>query len=131
MSTYVSGTFFNDDRANDAIEELAGLGYPREQIHVVMSPETRGRFAKGNAPGASQSAKVATGPLAAALAGGGAEMPEEGAKKVAHDIEAGGIVVGVRARDEDVAEVRTILADVDELDTSGELVNPARVEERY
>jgi hypothetical protein len=62
-----------------------------------MSHETRGRFAKGNAPGAVL----------------------------------GGIAVGVRARDEDVAEVRAILADVDELDTSGEMVNPARLEEGY
>jgi hypothetical protein len=170
MSQYVSGTFFNDERANDAIDDLIALGYPAERIDVIMSPETHGRYARGSAPGETKGAHVAqgavaggaiggalgaiiagltatgaitatvatggaaaplvAGPLAAALAGlgagaaaggligalVGAGMSEERAKKVRHDVDAGAIVVGVRADDEDAPDVRLILASDDVAD---------------
>jgi hypothetical protein len=65
------------------------------------------------------------GPLAAVIAGGGAGaalgnvlgallstgIPKEHAERLAHDIDAGAIAVGVKANDGDAARVRLLLAD--------------------
>ena len=72
-------------------------------------------------------APLVAGPLAAALAGlgagaatggligalVGAGIDAERAKKIQHDVEAGAVVVGVRAKDEDLPDVRLILASDD------------------
>lgn len=165
MTSFITGTFSDAHEANRAVDELIALGYPRDQINVMMSRKTHGRFARANepAPGETQGANIAkgaagggmiggtlgaiiagitltgavgatvatgglaapviAGPVAAALAGGGAGaaigsvlgaligagLPEDDAKRVAHDVDAGAIVVGVNAQDRDVPLVRDIL----------------------
>jgi hypothetical protein len=157
----VWGTFFDVRGANEAVDRLMALGYPREYISVMMSADTKEqKFGTeteervdsvargvaeggviGGALGAIVSAFMLTGaigataatggaaapfiagPLAAALAGGGAGaaaggiiggaigagLPQEHAKTLEEDIEAGGIVVVVDARDDDVAELQAVL----------------------
>lgn len=157
----VWGSFFDVQSANEAVDRLLALGYPREYISVMMSADTKEQaFGKvgeeradsvargvaeggviGGALGAiiaaftltgAIGATVATGgaaapfiagPLAAALAGGGAGaaaggiiggaigagIPHEHAQSIEQDLEAGGIVVVVDARDDDVAEVQEVL----------------------
>ncbi len=48
MSQYVSATFFDDARANDAVDDLIDLGYSRDAIDVIMSRETRPALHAGN-----------------------------------------------------------------------------------
>lgn len=163
MSTYLSGSFFDERGADEAIDRLIALGYPRERIDVMMSDETRRRFAQRAAPGQAQGANVphgkepggevlgatfgaitagtaalavfgsvitgglavpfVVGPLAALVAGGGGAlvggflgalmgtgMPEQQAKRIEHDIDAGAIVIGIEADDEDAGVIRLILA---------------------
>ena len=163
MSVYLTGSFYDDRSANEAIDRLIAFGYAREKVDVMMSDETRRRYAQRAAPGEPQGANVphgkepggevlgATfgaitagtaaltvfgsaisgglavpfvfGPLAALVAGGGGAlvggflgtlmgtgMPEQQAKRVEHDIDAGAIVIGIAADDEDAGLIRLILA---------------------
>lgn len=157
----VWGTFFDVRGANDAVDKVLQLGYPREYISIMMSANTKEKTfgsdgeeradsvargaAEGGVIGGAIGAIVAgftltgaigvtiatggaaapfiAGPLAAALAGGGAGaaaggligaaigagIPHEHAQDLEKDLEAGGIVVVVDARDEDVPEIQTIL----------------------
>ncbi|HMD01367.1 MAG TPA: hypothetical protein VKG44_00250 [Candidatus Baltobacteraceae bacterium] len=162
MSTWVSGTFSDPQDADDAIDQIIALGYKRDDINVIMSNETRGRWfgenrtadresnvakgvASGSLIGGSIGAIVAAfaltgavgvtaatgglaapfvaGPLAAALAGAGAGaatgagigalvgagIPTAEKDRIARDVEGGNIVVGLKAHDEDVPELRGIL----------------------
>jgi hypothetical protein len=161
VSTYVTGTFHDERPADTAIEALIALGYPRESIDVMMSEETRHRYARPLAPGQKQGANVphkepggevlgaafgaitagaaaltifgtvitgglalpfVVGPLAALVAAGGGAaaggflgammgtgVSEKEARRIERDIDAGAIVIGIDANDEDAAHVRLIL----------------------
>lgn len=157
----VWGSFFDVQSANEAVERILALGYPREYISIMMSADTKEKtfggagedradsVARGVAEGGviggalgaiisaftltgAIGATIATGgaaapfiagPLAAALAGGGAGaaaggiiggaigagLPHEHAQTIEEDLETGGIVVVVDARDDDVAEIQEVL----------------------
>jgi hypothetical protein len=159
--TLVWGTFFDVHGANEAVDRLLALGYPREYISIMMSADTKEQtfgksgedradnvargVAEGGAIGGALGAIIAAftltgaigatiatggaaapfiaGPLAAALAGGGAGaaaggiiggaigagIPAEHAESIEEGLQAGGIVVVVDARDDDIAEVKEVL----------------------
>jgi hypothetical protein len=69
MDQLVTGTYSNTDEANAAIDRLVGLGYPSNEISVIMNDERKAQYAGAHehAPGESQGANVAKG-----AAGGGA-----------------------------------------------------------
>lgn len=149
----MTNSFRDRESAERAYNALAARGYKSDEIHVLMSDETRKRLfgkdaektdmgnkalegagvggAVGGAVGAAVlgiAAAAATltipglglviaGPLAGALAGGaagatagglvgmlvGAGIPEERAKVHEADLKEGGIVLGVRPRDDNDA----------------------------
>jgi hypothetical protein len=149
----LTSSFRDRDSAERAYNDLLARGYKSDEIHVLMSDETRKlHFVKGaettpmgnkalkgagvggalgGAVGATLMGLAATaatvtvpglglvivGPLAGALAGGaagatagglvgvlvGAGIPEERARVYATELKNGGIVLGVRPRNEDDA----------------------------
>ena len=152
-SPIVTGSFRDRDAAERAYESLLRRGYTPDEIHVIMSDDTRKNFkdvkgktdlgnkalegagvggAVGGALGATLLAVAAAattlaipgiglviaGPLAGALAGGaiggaagtlvgalvGAGIPEDRAKVYESDVKNGGIVLGVKPRDDRHAE---------------------------
>ena len=159
MQTPLMTSSFRDrESAERAYDAIAARGYKSEEIHVLMTDETRKRLfdkdgektdmgnsalkgagvggAVGGAIGATlvgllTAAAAVTvpviglvivGPLAGAVAGGaagmatgglvgmlvGAGIPEERAKSYETDLQAGGIVLGVKPRhDEDVRYFET------------------------
>jgi len=70
MDTLVTGTFHDEASANRAIDRLVDLGYPSDDISVIMSRETRSHFEKNSAPGESQGAHIAKGAAGGAAIGG-------------------------------------------------------------
>lgn len=70
MAELVTGTFQNADAANDAIDRLISMGYPSDDISVIMSRETHSRFGDHDAPGESQGANVAKGAAGGGMIGG-------------------------------------------------------------
>jgi hypothetical protein len=149
----MTSSFRDRESAERAYNAIAARGYKSDEIHVIMSDDTRKRLFVTDAPktdmgnkalegagvgGAVGGAVGATlvgilaaastltfpgiglliaGPLAGALAGGaagaaagglvgtlvGAGIPEERARVYETDLNAGGIVLGVKPRDDDDA----------------------------
>lgn len=157
-SPIVTGTFRDRESAERGYNAITARGYKSDDIHVIMTDDTRKRLFKdhkdtkdgkdtklgnkalegagvGGAIGGIAGATavgiaaaatslaipgiglVIAGPLAGALAGGaagatagglvgtlvGAGIPEEHAKKYESDLKNGGIVVGVKPRNDDDA----------------------------
>lgn len=157
-SRIVTGTFRDRESAERGYNAITARGYKSDDIHVIMTDDTRKRLFKdgkdtkeghdtklgnkalegagvGGAIGGVAGATavgiaaaatslaipglglVIAGPLAGALAGGaagataggligtlvGAGIPEEHAKKYESDLKNGGIVVGVKPRNDDDA----------------------------
>lgn len=94
----MSGAFYTEQSANGAIDGLIALGYPSDEIDVIMSDETRSRYTPRTAPGQAQGANAphdepggevlgatvgalvggvagaALGPVAALVSGGGGAL---------------------------------------------------------
>ena len=150
QGTLVTRSFPDRESAERAYEDIRARGYESDEIHVIMSEDTRKRLAekdaikieKGNksfegagvggalggavgatllgimAAGATVAVPglplVIAGPIAGALAGGaagataggllgaliGLGIPEDRAKAYQVDLKNGGIVLGVRPRDD-------------------------------
>ena len=70
MAELVTGTFQDADAANAAIDRLVDMGYPSDDISVIMSRDTRSRFGEHEAPGESQGADIAKGAAGGGMIGG-------------------------------------------------------------
>lgn len=153
MDPIVTGTFRDRESAERGYDAIAARGYGSDDIHVIMTDDTRKRLFKkdkdhkdtklgnkalegagvggaiGGAAGATAVGLAAAasslaipgiglviaGPLAGALAGGAAGaaaggvvgtlvgfgIPEDRAKTYEKDLKDGGIVVGVKPRNDD------------------------------
>jgi hypothetical protein len=70
MAQFISETFAKPEAANRAIDEMIALGYPRDQISVIMDHDTRERFEHDPLPGERQGVNVAKGAAAGGAIGG-------------------------------------------------------------
>lgn len=70
MDELVTGSFPNADDANNAIDRLVEMGFPSNDISVIMSPETRRGFSDRPIPGESQGADIAKGAAGGGMIGG-------------------------------------------------------------
>jgi hypothetical protein len=70
MAQFISETFAKLEMADRAVDEVIALGYPRDQISVIMDHDTRERFANDPPPGERQGVNVAKGAAAGGAIGG-------------------------------------------------------------
>lgn len=102
MST-ITATFYNREATERAVEDLIAAGVSREDISVLMSDDTREHYfaREGNVRGAAVANAIG------ALAGA---VPEPEVQAIEHDVQAGGVILAVRAPHTGEA-VRAILRD--------------------
>jgi hypothetical protein len=76
MTQFISGTFYDAQTANKAVNDIVALDYPRERITIIMSSQTRYRFwgetgASGDVRNGDPIAVILAGAAGAKTANGG------------------------------------------------------------
>lgn len=96
MANTVTGLFKDKESAESAYLGATNAGYSADEIDVVMSEETRERFY-----GKDATLVTEVGNKSAQGAAVGGAIPEDRLKEYEEGVDQGGILVGVRSRNDE------------------------------
>ena len=130
MAQLTTGTFYDAQTANRAVNAIIAMDYPRDRINVILSRQTRQRFwdtasrdREAASPPGDGTDSVGFRRALDALTHLG--FPRGDAERLRNDIRSGGIVVGVGTSNGDGAVVERVMRNNDARDVMENKTTPA------